>query len=51
MALVALPPHADKATEIILVNIHKFITKLFKDDKYTDREPAMTTNTQAIMGA
>jgi len=43
MALVVLPPHADKAAKIILVNIGKFTTKLFKDDKYTDRETAMTT--------
>jgi len=42
MALVSLPPHADKAAKI-LVNIGKFATKLFKNDKYTDREPAMTT--------
>jgi len=43
MALVALPPHADKVAKIILVNIGKFTIKLFKYDKYTDREPAMTT--------
>jgi hypothetical protein len=43
MALVASLPHADKAAKIILVNIGKFTTELFKDDKYTDREPAMTT--------
>jgi hypothetical protein len=43
MTLVALPPHADKAAKIILVNVGKFTTKLLKDDKYTDREPAMTT--------
>jgi len=43
MALVALTPHADKEAKIILVNIGKFTTELFKDYKYTDREPDMTT--------
>jgi hypothetical protein len=42
MELVALPAHADKADKIISVNIGKFTTKLFEDDKYSDREPAMT---------
>jgi hypothetical protein len=43
MALVVRLPHADKAAKIIFVNMGKFPTKLFKDDKYTGREPAMTT--------
>jgi hypothetical protein len=34
MALVALTPHADKKAKIILENIGKFTTELFKDDKY-----------------